>query len=33
VNKDGATKMIRFGSRLSDDEIRALVAYVRTLKK
>ena len=31
--KDGMTRMIAFGSRLSDDEIKALVAYVRTLKK
>jgi mono/diheme cytochrome c family protein len=27
------TKMIAFGGRLTDDEIKALVAYVRTLKK
>jgi mono/diheme cytochrome c family protein len=33
VTKDGVTKMIAFGGRLSDDEIKALVAYVRTLKK
>jgi len=33
VNKDGMTKMIAFGGRLTDDEIKALVAYVRTLKK
>ena len=33
VNKDGMTKMIAFGERLTDDEIKALVAYVRTLKK
>jgi|SRR5713226_5020496 mono/diheme cytochrome c family protein len=31
--KDGMTKMIAFGGRLSDDEIKSLVAYVRTLKK
>ncbi len=32
--KDGdATKMKAFGDVLSDDEIKALVAYVRTLKK
>ena len=29
VNKDGMTKMIAFGERLTDDEIKALVAYVR----
>jgi mono/diheme cytochrome c family protein len=33
VTKDGMTKMIAFGGRLTDDEIKALVAYVRTLKK
>jgi cytochrome c6 len=33
VNKDGMTKMIAFGGKLTDDEIKALVAYVRTLKK
>jgi cytochrome c6 len=33
VSKDGITKMIAFGGRLTDDEIKALVAYVRTLKK
>jgi len=33
VNQDGTTKMIAFGGRLTDDEIKALVAYVRTLKK
>jgi len=33
VIRDGITKMIAFGSKLSDDEIKALVAYVRTLKK
>jgi mono/diheme cytochrome c family protein len=33
VTKDGTTKMIAFGSRLSDEEVKALVAYVRTLKK
>jgi len=27
------TKMIAFGGKLTDDEIKALVAYVRTLKK
>ncbi len=33
VTKDGITKMFAFGGKLSDDEIKALVAYVRTLKK
>jgi mono/diheme cytochrome c family protein len=33
VTKDGTTKMLAFGGKLSDDEIKALVAYVRTLKK
>jgi mono/diheme cytochrome c family protein len=33
VTKDGTTKMIAFGGRLSDEEVKALVAYVRTLKK
>jgi mono/diheme cytochrome c family protein len=33
VAKDGITKMIAFDGKLSDDEIKALVAYVRTLKK
>jgi len=33
VTKDGITKMLAFGGKLSDDEIKALVAYVRTLKK
>jgi mono/diheme cytochrome c family protein len=33
VTKDGTMKMIAFGSKLSDEEIKALVAYVRTLKK
>ena len=33
VTKDGVTRMIAFGGKLSDDEIKALVAYVRTLKK
>jgi mono/diheme cytochrome c family protein len=32
--KDGdSTKMKAFGDVLSDDEIKALVAYIRTLKK
>ena len=33
VTKDGMTRMIAFRGKLSDDEIKALVAYVRTLKK
>src|SRR5256885_12092462 len=33
VTKDGMTRMIAFGGKLSDEEIKALVAYVRTLKK
>jgi mono/diheme cytochrome c family protein len=33
VTKEGITKMLAFGGKLSDDEIKALVAYVRTLKK
>jgi mono/diheme cytochrome c family protein len=33
VTKDGVTRMIAFGSKLSDEEIKAVVAYVRTLKK
>jgi mono/diheme cytochrome c family protein len=33
VKKDDATKMKAFGDLLSDDEIKALVTYVRGLKK
>src|SRR5437764_9712147 len=33
VTKDGMTRMLAFGGKLTDDEIKALVAYVRTLKK
>lgn len=33
IKEDGKTKMKAFGDKLSDDEIKALVAYVRTLKK
>jgi hypothetical protein len=33
VTKDGMTRMIAFGGKLTDEEIKALVAYVRTLKK
>lgn len=31
--KDGVTKMKPFKDKLSDDEIKALIAYVRTLAK
>jgi len=33
VTKDSITKMSAFGGILNDDEIKALVAYVRSLKK
>jgi cytochrome c6 len=33
VKDNGKTTMKAFGGKLSDDEIKALVAYVRTLKK
>jgi mono/diheme cytochrome c family protein len=33
VKDGGKTTMKAFGGKLSDDEIKALVAYVRTLKK
>jgi len=33
IKEDGKTKMKAFGDKLSDDEVKALVAYVRTLKK
>jgi mono/diheme cytochrome c family protein len=33
VKQDGKTTMKAFGGKLTDDEIKALVAYVRTLKK
>jgi len=32
-DKDGTEKMKPFADKLSDDEIKALVAYVRTLAK
>jgi cytochrome c553 len=32
-DKDGNDKMRPFADKLSDDEMKALVAYVRTLKK
>ena len=33
IKENGKTTMKAFGDKLSDDEIKALVAYVRTLKK
>jgi mono/diheme cytochrome c family protein len=33
VKKDGKMKMKAFGDKLSEDEVKALVAYVRSLKK
>jgi mono/diheme cytochrome c family protein len=33
VKEGGKTTMKAFGGNLTDDEIKALVAYVRTLKK
>ena len=33
VKTNGKTTMKAFGGKLTDDEIKALVAYVRTLKK
>lgn len=33
VKQNGKTTMKAFGDKLSDDEVTALVAYVRTLKK
>ena len=33
VKKNGAVTMKAFGDKLSEDEIKALVAYVRTLKR
>jgi mono/diheme cytochrome c family protein len=33
VKENGRTTMKAFGGKLTDDEIKALVAYVRTLKK
>ena len=33
IKENGKTKMKAFGDKLSEDEIKALVAYVRTLKK
>jgi cytochrome c6 len=33
VKQNGKTTMKAFGGKLTDDEIKALVSYVRTLKK
>ena len=33
VKQNGKTTMKAFGGKLTDDEIKALVAYVRTLKR
>ena len=33
IKDNGKTKMKAFGDQLSDDEVKALVAYVRSLKK
>ena len=33
VKENGKTTMTAFAGKLTDDEIKALVAYVRTLKK
>jgi mono/diheme cytochrome c family protein len=33
INENGKSKMKAFGDKLSNDEIKALVAYVRSLKK
>src|ERR1700681_3016922 len=33
VKENGKTTMKAFGGKLTDDEVKALVAYVRTLKK
>jgi mono/diheme cytochrome c family protein len=33
VKQNGKTTMKAFGGKLTDDQIKALVAYVRTLKK
>jgi len=33
VKENGKTTMKAFGGKLSDDDIKALVAYVRSLKK
>jgi len=33
IKEEGKTKMKAIGDKLTDDEVKALVAYVRTLKK
>ena len=33
IKEGGKTKMPAFGAKLSDEDIKALVAYVRSLKK
>ena len=33
IKENGKMKMKAFGDKLSDDEVKALVAYVRSLKK
>ena len=33
IKEDGKTKMKAYGETMSDDEIKALVAHVRSLKK
>lgn len=33
IKEDGKTRMKAYGDKLSDDEIKALVAHVRSLKK
>lgn len=33
IKKNGKTRMKAYGSKLSDNDIKALVAYVRKLKK
>lgn len=33
IKENGKTKMKAFGDKLSDDDVKALVAYVRSLKK
>ena len=33
VKQNGKTTMKAFGGKLSDDDVKALVAYIRTLKK
>jgi len=33
IKQNGKTAMKAFGGKLSDDEIKALIAYVRSLKK